>query len=499
MVRAGWYKESFRHSLAARGISTRKYMAPKFLSGLKSKLTGLVRKDVLRQELGEPIPRDAERQKERIEEGIVVAGGPRTTTGQAARKRIEAGIAVEEAAKKVVVGARDIEVALDNLDKNRPAMALSMIAEARQRGLSSENVSQLKTALGAYSIKLAQSGLPVPKDIKGMLDRNFKTRLSAVETEFEREGESALRTKLRQAGRAATVATVEALPAALKGGGLSTISAQDQEFTGVAANIDKLEKTPMFDPVNPHAEGGRSGANAFVDDKGKFGDFEVPKTSDSFNFAPLRGDGNTNVALNNDAGNLAGNITNVALGESFGGESRQEVKTPAENVSEQVESLHKERAKLAAVDLSAFDEGDKAFKSGDREGLISAITELQSQEGKLKDRWDLVGQTHAQLKDATNHASAFEKKKSGGFLGGVLAGGRGADRFVEQTEKLSNVRGDIMDASNRAFGRRKMLEFRLQRLDSQVPPETWVPRKITRFSDDAGNSLNGMFDKAAGW
>lgn len=250
--------------------------------------------------------------------------------------------------------------------------------------------------------------------------------------------------------------------------------------------------------MNPHGEGGRSGANAFVDDQGKFGDFNVPRTSESFDFAPLAsgGDGRSvNVVMKDDPGNLSENVTNVALGESFAGKGAV-VKTPAENVSEKVESLHNARSKLADVDVSAFDDGNKAFKKGNREGLISAIAELQSQEGKLKDRWDLVSQTHAQLKGAQNHDTAFTKKKSGLF--GGFGGGSGADRLVKQTEQLSDVRGEIMKSNNEAFARRKMLEFRLQRLDSRVPPETWTPAVVTRFSDDAGKNLSGFFEKMTG-
>lgn len=494
MVRAGWYKESFRHSLAARGITTKKYMAPKFLSGVKDRFTNLISKRELSKELGEPVSGgESERQEGRIQDVIDVAGGPRTTQPSSAEKRLKGEQSLSGVASDVVIGTRDIEVALDNLDKKRPAMALKLIAEAKKNKLSSENISQLKTALGVYSVSLAQSGVSVPKDIRNMLDKNFKTRIDALSAEFDREGESALRTQLRQAGRSATAAVVDALPSALKGGGLSQISTSEKEFTGLSKNIDNLENTPFFDPVNGQGEG-KTGANAFIDDKGKFGDFDVPKTSDMFNFEPLASGGRTNIALKDDASNITDNVTNIALGEEFNGRSK--VKTPAENVSEQVESLYKEKAKLSEVDLSAFDVGNKAFKKGDREGLISAITELQSQEGMLKDRWDLVGQTHAQLKGTENHDSAFIKKKSG--LMDSFVGNSGAEKFVEQTEKLSDVRGEIMKASNEAFGRRKMLEFRLQRLDSNVPPETWTPNKITRF-DDKEKNLTGIFDKVVGW
>ena len=133
---------------------------------------------------------------------------------------------------------------------------------------------------------------------------------------------------------------------------------------------------------------------------------------------------------------------------------------------------------MAKVDLTAFDKGNVAFKKGDREGLISSIGELQSQESTLKDRWDVLNITHAQVKSRENHEAAFKEK--GGILSNVF-GSQGGKMIADQTKKMADVRGDVLKANNEVFTRRKMLEFRLRRLDSVVPPETDVPAKVDRF------------------
>jgi len=495
----GWRRESFRHSLAARGIKTNKYMASKAESrAAKTALLNFGGRDntpsreVVESELsGESV---LGKMKDRVKDVISRAGGPRTKTGQAGAARLVGGELLGRVATDVVVSQRDIEVALDNLDKGRPAKALMMLAREKEDKLSPSNAEQLRTSLGSYAISRAQAGQPIPEGVMKQLDRNFKTSVAATEKEFAQAGveppvESQLRKQLGETGRTLTAETIDALPSLLGEIGREGLTAE-KTFTGVSGNIDNLEKTPMFDPVNE-----QGGANAFIDDKGKFGDFEVPRSSDAFNFEPLASGGQTNVALKDDPGNLVGGVSNVAMGESFDGGVN--VKTPAENISERVDSLSKSKAKLAEVDLSAFEVGNTAFEKGDREELIRSISELQSQEGKLKDRWDLVSQTHMQVKSTNNHDTSFQKSKGGVFS--AFGGSSGADRLVDQTEKLSDVRGEIMKSNNEAFGRRRMLEFRLQRLDAQVPPETWAPNKITRFGDRDNDSLGGIFDKAAGW
>ena len=112
------------------------------------------------------------------------------------------------------------------------------------------------------------------------------------------------------------------------------------------------------------------------------------------------------------------------------------------------------------------------------------LAELQSQEAKLKDRWDLLLQTRAQLMSSENHESLFADEGSGmfGFLGG-----KGGARLADQTEKLSDVRGELLKAGNEVHARRSMLEYALKRMDSVVPPDNSAPRKVSVLSGSRGS------------
>ena len=503
-------------SLAARGVKTNKYMAPKLFEKVRASLSGaksrfrIAKYDVTsllhkKPKFDDNNIRDDVPEQENTGDRYNDVGIGTTDPGKGRRRATERP-KLEGAVEDIVRSEGSFSRAKAQLDKNQPGLAFDLLLSGKTKEglkLTAQQRESLQTAMNTHAVTLAQAGFDIPHKVTEHLDPGVKKRLEAFIEKRDELPESALGAQLRQLGHEATSATVDALPALLgevgQEGALSQISTQDKQFTGTAGQIDRLEHTPFFDPVNPHGDA-PSGANAFVDDKGKFGDFDVPKSSDAFNFAPLASGGNTNVALKDDIGSISpfgGGVSNVALGGGAGNVNKELLKSSAERVSENIDSLHNSKRDLTAVDLSAFDEGNKAFKSGDREGLISSIAELQSQEGKLKDRWDLVSQTHANLKSAGNHDSAFAKSKGGGL--GSLFNRSGADRLVNQTEKLSDVRGDLMKANNRAFARRKMLEFRLQRLDAQVPPETWAPKSITRFDDDVGDSLTGVFDKAAGW
>jgi len=70
-----------------------------------------------------------------------------------------------------------------------------------------------------------------------------------------------------------------------------------------------------------------------------------------------------------------------------------------------------------------------------------------------------------------------------------LNGNGGAEDIVDETYKINDVKGDILKTSNELHNRKKMLEFRLQRLDSVVPPETWVPDKVDRFNNNSDNNF----------
>ena len=57
---------------------------------------------------------------------------------------------------------------------------------------------------------------------------------------------------------------------------------------------------------------------------------------------------------------------------------------------------------------------------------------------------------------------------------------------------MSDVRGELLKANNEVHARRRMLEFSLQRMDSVVPPETSVPKRVTRFREEEPSIFGGV-------
>lgn len=496
----GWFHESFRHSLAARGVRTGKgYMAAKDRATSRFDFSA-VRRFFKKDEAETPVS-DVKKGTEKVV-AETLAAGPGAVGSRRPREPLErfrTGLALEKDIEDYLRSRRSVDQAIEYAGAGSVALALKLLSEGKNlegQNLTTSEREALQSSLNAFAVRQAQAGLPVPEQVEKMLDKSVLRRVGLLQTQAARELESPLRKELREDVQKAAIAAVEApvravgaaagaAAGATAEGLRGTGGGEEQKFTGVSGQIDRLEKTPPFEPV------GEGGANAFIDDKGKFGDFDTSGKLGDFggafsgispgpaplgSFGPLVGGGNTNPVFRGS--------NNVLIGGSA-----QKQTTFSEEVSKKVDSDVAQRAKLSEVDLQAFDEGKRAFKKGDREKLIGAIGELQSQEAKLRDRWALVGQTHAQVVSVQNHESAY-----GGESGNIVFGsGSGAAKIADQTEKLNDVRGEILKANNKVFARRRMLEYDLQRMDASVPPVRTVPGKVMRFDEEKRSSVSGFF------
>lgn len=148
-----------------------------------------------------------------------------------------------------------------------------------------------------------------------------------------------------------------------------------------------------------------------------------------------------------------------------------------EYVQKEIDELYSARNNFSKVDVSPYDKGVESFDKGDREGLINAITDLEAQEQTLADRWMLAEQSRAQVMKPENRAAAYAKEK-GGFMGVSLMGlgGAGGDVLAERTKKVGEVKRLLKEARDQLFTRRKLLRYRLQRMDSVVSPTAESPK-----------------------
>lgn len=464
MKRSGWYGQSWRHSLAARGVKTQRYFQRKKAKTIRA------------EELTSQFQRveDTAIDQPRLQESVITRG-QRIGTGRDLIK--ERRKAIEETAKEL----RRSNQILRDVENNRfdeAVLALndpSRLQEAdpveRKRA-----VSAIRTALNAKAIQLANAGIPPPDPIMDNIDASVAVRVDQVlrarqDTDAQ-DTESALNTFAREVAPGALVESLIETPATgvrFLGSGQgedlnqALISNIDNEVPRAPGQID----TDLKD-------------NPFVDTNAFIGNEEqstaalkplpdgVPRLQDNFDF--VQGGPGSNPAL-----------------ASPGAQKR----TAADVVDNRVDELYSARNNLANVDLSAFDKGTKAFQTGDREELIKQITILQREEQTLKDRFALVNSTGADVVSQQNRTAAFSKK-SGNFI--MDLAGNGGDRIAEQTKKINAVREKILQANNKVYARRRQLESRLQRLDATVPPETDVPQQVKRFNNNNGGGSFGIGD-----
>lgn len=271
MVRGGWYAESFRHSLAARGVKTNKYMAPKFISALTSKVSGKIqagksRFNIAKHDIREKLHKDtkftdispvdpiaAEQARDISKDSGFSKVGFGTRLPDEARRRATGKVKLEGAVEDIVRSESSFNRAMDQLSKHQSALALRLLSKGKTvegLNLTEQQKESLQTAMNSHALALTQAGMPVPEKIMDQVGKGFGKYLDAVAAQRARDIESPLKTQLRQLGRDATAATVDALPSLLgdvgREGALSQLSTQEKEFTGMSKSIDDLDKSPFL-------------------------------------------------------------------------------------------------------------------------------------------------------------------------------------------------------------------------------------------------------------
>lgn len=476
MTGRGWYGQSYRHHLAAKGVKTNRYMAKKSLRYYQNvDITSGGAFPLVRVADDEPVVQDEQSvgtpEKTTFYQrvfGVTPLEGRRKAKTR--REELVAQQQLTETAEDIARKTTEpTEIAVESLARNNPREALRLLSAGN---LSSDQRDLLTDALGQYAVRLAQAGQEVPEftiqkqspsggfETVDLIDPNVRKQISAIQREQTEFGKGALRRKAEELGKEATLSLLSGGIAGAKGIVAEPYAEfkqlQSEDFPGILdqkTGVPALGRTPLSDGNEI-----RGGDNFFL---------TTPEPlSKRFDFV------------------TKGQDVNIALKQT----PNDQLPT-VERVQREVDQLHQSRKKIADVDLSAYDKGNKAFEHGDREEMIRAIAELQSQEAKLKDRWDLLQQTQALVTSFENRATAMQKNNANNA---IFRLGSGGDIIADQTEKLADVRGEVVKANNAVFGRRRMLEFRLQRLDSVVPPESSVPKMIKRFSGSGGNGLIGV-------
>lgn len=505
MVRAGWFGESHRHSLAARGIATR----------YKNRYYGLKEPEVRSKDVVvEPItkkkkmkaapkaPKTVTPSEMRGKGAALIRSAEAAATGhrfgalgRSAEEERRARVAIEG----LVEQARPIVHIVDQARKGQLGEALLLMTGKRYRvdpktgepflkggkrviiraEASTDELDAIHQVFEERALGLAKQGLPIPDKIVSTLSPEARAKIDTIKAGLEREEESPLRAAFRKKGEDAAIGAlqgVEAIPGAVA----EEATALAKSAAGAeAAGLGFLERARE----EASQEGGREGFAGTLAMADSFGSTPFMETNALFG-SHTDGDHPLNL-IPDDVPSLKSGFDDIPkLSDSFFGSDK--VESVAQRTSRKVDSWLDVSDGASDVDVSGFDRGNDAFDRGDREGLISAITSLQSQESKVRDRWQLVEQTHAQVLASQNKESAFDVDDGGNFF---LGFGSGAGQLVEQTEKLNKVKEQLKGANDRVFSRRKMLQFKLQRMDAHVPSETDVPDDVQVFGGSGPFSI----------
>jgi hypothetical protein len=123
---------------------------------------------------------------------------------------------------------------------------------------------------------------------------------------------------------------------------------------------------------------------------------------------------------------------------------------------------------------------------------------LESQEQLVADRWNLIEQTRAVVLSPQARAQAYVQDNGvlGGVFGGLIGGG-GGDVLAERTKKLADVKRSLKDASNELYARKKLLRYKLQRLDqaASVGDASLPEGKIDILSEKKGHLVDELVEK----
>lgn len=482
----GWRYDSYKHSLAAQGIKTNYYAKKKSEVRIDIGKTGLGDSETISdagtKATESAVPSKTAEALSKVRSVFSFRRGQETPGTLAQRAKDTTNL--RKVTTDLARNERTVNTALASLKEGNPSEVVSLLSIRDSKGnlarlaptgkiiqegpkagepemkmvpLESGEIVALKTALASTAMQYAQAGQHVPDEIMTQLDsadqKRIKSTYDAKTASMSAAEKEALETPMsRQLKKDLSALAGQVADAPSEG--FEDVEAWGGATggPGIVTRINELGKTEF---VKTNASVGHE-EDGIASPFGNFAGGKVPNLSSAFDFA----------------GGGAG--TNPILART-----PSELRRKAEIVQDQVDSLYDARDELSKADLSAYERGNEAFEHGNREKLIDSIADLQTEESKLKDRWDLIGQTHRNMQSLENHTSSFQKSSDVNPLWGI--GKQGGSQLADQTTKINKVREAVIKENNKVFARKRMLQFRLQRLDATVPTENHVPNKVMRF------------------
>jgi len=474
MYRRGWFNDSHRHYLAAKGIKTNRYFAelaqptqapvaptaapPVMLTKNINIRSGAPSKGQPDREIGGRV-----RSEKSVREKLGEEGRLRADSELEIKKRGEAGYSKVIATKDPVLLRKEL-------------IAQNQLLGQGDDVKTTNRIRALQAKLGEIEFERARAGMPVntsglspaakqdleqfakaknlqdatkePTSVFGQFMQGLGERAA---TEFGRTGREA---ELIQAKRLEQAdATEEFMRERAR------IDAQG--LTGWENNpiVQDTRYEPFYGAFNPFEMGemgldkktGRRGNGEKMDVTTPLKDRSVFKFDSSFS---------------GSAGNADMPWTGLGV----------------DGTKKAVAEVHAARRELASADKSAFQRGKIAFQRGDREDLVNAIVDLSSQADKLDEMQMMVQGVEGNVTSQEHIAKTILQDQ--GWMSSPFGGSR-ARELADEAAKIAETKAEIRKQINEVKGRRDNLKEKLNRMNASLPPETLQTEGIVEvFRED---------------
>lgn len=481
MTRQGWFKDSYRHALAAKGVKTSKYKHNNKVrlqtvsrgqdtSGAQDlPPVNIVPERLTSQaEINKRIGRDIARE---VKLGLQAEGRSDVSLpGPAAIRQ-------REQTEEAIVESRIKRPLFDMLDRVEAGDFSGILnpdgsLKGQYANLTGADQLRLKDAIFAGARQYADRGANL-KEIAGATDSLTQTQKEILERQSRLVRTGSIETPAGRAGDFAKSVGLDALEGA-EGGVRKVAGGVERQFESGLKNA----KTELL-RREPSALEKREKEVAELAERRR---------------------------LEKKEQELERGVLNPLGIEFFGGE--QAVDGIKKHVPDalkaemEVNELYNSKDRLSKVDVSSYRDGERAFKEGDRPKLVESINKLEAENAKLKDRWHITQKVRSVVVSNKNidQSTVLENYGMEKPLPNALFGGGAGDKLADQTRKISEVEREIKDSSNKLTSRIGLLRQKLRRMNAATPPETTVPEKITVIeSNGAGfGSLSKMLDSAKG-
>jgi len=475
--RIGWFGDSYRHSMAARGYRT----SFKGKSGPTIDIN--MRKVANRKVIIEPFE-EGKSPAEIYSEAEEIDGEPITYT--------ETVVETDETGKKSIIsggGRKQKRVLKPSSAKQREENALQ--AELKLTALKDYNSALSRISSGSYAegSVLLEKYKTDPLRQTAIRDAMFKGAIASADRGekvddklLKKSGLSDSRIELtKQRSRFVTTGrTTSALDEAdIATRGLVGGTAR---FLGTAG--EEIAVTGLKNIRDASGQPSESAIDRFIAEKRARESKEKVENFGLFN--PLR-------------------VAGLSVEDSDADDIAKKIRyKDAHRAEQEVDSVYNRKMELASINTAAFEKGNKAFLSGKRNDLIDAITELESENGKIKDRWNVVQDVRKLVLTPQNRDQLVHMERNDGFGFSVL-GGSGAGKISDETKKISEVERSLKNSSNKLSAMTGVLRNKLKRLNAAIPVENSAPAVVdivsggkVSESDFSLNSIPNMLDNSKG-